>query len=162
VKSKGLAPEIAAKMVIFYYVGLALGRFLSGVFAKKLTSWNIIHISFGVLGMAVLLVILPVPYVAVACVGLFLIGLGNGPMYPNLAYLTPKHFGEEMSQSVIGSQVALSYVGIMIVPALFGLIAQVLSTDAFPYYILVLFIGFFAAMCMLKRALKREYGIRVK
>ena len=155
VKSKGLSPEYAAKMVIFYYVGLALGRFLSGVVAKKLSSWNIIHISFVVLGMAVVCILLPVPFAVFACVGLFLAGLGNGPMYPNLTYLTPIHFGEEISQSVIGSQMAFSYVGIMVMPTLFGFLAQVFSTDVFPFYVGMLFVAFLASMFLLTRALEK-------
>ncbi len=159
VESKGLSPAIAAKMLIFYYVGLTLGRFLSGLVAQKLTSWDIIHIGYGVLALAVLCFLIPMPGAWLASAGLFLAGLGNGPMYPNLTYLTPIHFGEDISQSVIGSQMAFSYVGIMMMPTLFGFLAQLWSTDLFPYYIGVLFALFVAAMVWLKRALRRDYGV---
>lgn len=146
----------------FIWNCLALGRFLSGVFAKKLTCWNIIHIGFGVLGVAVACIWLPVSYIGISCAGLFLAGLGNGPMYPNLTYLTPIHFGEEICQSVIGSQMAFSYVGIMVMPTVFGFLAQILSTDVFSYYVGVLFVAFLTSMFLLKRALKKEYGIQVR
>lgn len=156
VKSKGLSAEMAAKMLIFYYVGLAFGRFLSGVVAKKLTSWNIIYISFGVLGAAVVCLLLPVSFVGVACAGLFLAGLGNGPMYPNLTYLTPIHFGGEISQSVIGSQMAFSYLGIMLMPTIFGFCAQIFGTGVFPHYVTGLFAAFLISMFLLKKSLKKE------
>ena len=50
-----MTTEQAASVVLFYFVGIALGRFLSGVIADKLRSWKIIMIAESVLGVAVLL-----------------------------------------------------------------------------------------------------------
>ena len=54
---------------------------------------------------AVLLLLLPLP-VPAAAIGLFLVGLGNGPVFPNLIYLTPRNFGRDLSQAVMGTQMA--------------------------------------------------------
>ena len=57
VENKGLQPELAARTIMFYYIGMALGRFVSGLAANKLHSWKIIHISEGVLAVALLILL---------------------------------------------------------------------------------------------------------
>ena len=138
VQSKGMSAENAAKIITFYYAGIAIGRFLSGILAAKLPSWRIIRIGQITIITAIVLLMLPLP-VYVAAAGLFLVGLGNGPIYPNLIHLTPKNFGRDISQSVMGSQMAAASIGIMVMPPLFGLLAQGISTDIFPYFLLIMF-----------------------
>ena len=138
VESKGIAADQAAKSVLFYYIGMTAGRLLSSFFAVKFSCWKIIRISLSVLGIAVILLLLPVPTAAITA-ALFLIGFGNGPMFPNFAYLTPKNFGEDISQSVIGGQIAASNVGIMVMPALCGLLGQYFGMGVFPIYLAALF-----------------------
>lgn len=138
VESKGMHADRAAEVVLFYYVGMTVGRLLSGILATKLSCWKIIRIGMAALGAAVVVLLLPVPAVVIA-VALFMIGLGNGPMFPNFTYLTPMNFGEDISQSVIGTQMAASSVGIMVVPALCGLLGQVFGMGVFPIYLTVLF-----------------------
>ena len=64
-------------------------------------------------------------------IALFIIGVGNGAYFPNMIHLTPENFGRELSQSVIGTQMGSAYLGIMVMPPLFGLAAQHISTDLF-------------------------------
>lgn len=47
-----------------------------------------------------------------------------GSVFPNLIYLTPINFGEDISQSIMGSQMAAAYIGVMTIPSIFGLIAD--------------------------------------
>ena len=49
-------------------------------------------------------------------------------------------FGRQRSQSVMGVQMAVSYVGIMLAPALFGVLAQRASAGLFPFYLAVLYL----------------------
>lgn len=88
VEYKHLSPEKAARIIMIYYVGLTLGRFLSGVLATRLHSWKILKLGQIVLGAALLLLVLP-SNVYLCAAGMFLIGLGNGPLFPNFNYLTP-------------------------------------------------------------------------
>ena len=152
---KGMPPEGAARMVTFYYVGFALGRFFSGLLAAKLHSWQIIRKGQIVLGAAVVVLLLPLSP-AVAAAGLFLVGLGNGPMFPNFNYLTPESFGGENSQSIIGTQMAFSYLGIMLAPALCGLLGQFIGMGVFPPYLLV----FYGALLWGTWRIKRVLGVK--
>ena len=101
VRGKGAAVDTAALMITFYYVGIAFGRFLSGILARKLTSNQLIRAGQITVLAALVLLILPLPY-QVSAFSLFLIGMGNGTIYPNMLHLTPANFGEDVSQSVIG------------------------------------------------------------
>lgn len=155
VNIKGLTSDKAAQIAMLFYIGLAGGRFLSGIVARKLGRWKIIGISSLILLVALILFVLPLP-VFVAAVALFFIGLGCGPVFPNLTHLTPQNFGEEISQSVIGVQQASSYMGIMLMPWLFGILAQGLSTVIFPYYLLLLFAIFALTLFMLKKTVSNQ------
>lgn len=138
VNAKGSAADTAARMVTFYYIGLALGRFLSGVLAGRLHSRQLVKIGQTILLAAIASLFLPLPS-AFCSVSLFFIGLGNGPIFPNMLHLTPELFGKDLSQAVIGAEMATSYIGVLLAPALFGLIAQNVTAALFPVYLLVLY-----------------------
>ena len=160
VESKGVNEETAAKIIMFYYMGIAVGRFLSGILSARFSGWHIIHMGFGTIGVALVLLVLPLG-VEMCVAGLFLIGLGNGPVFPNLVHLTPENFGKEFSQSVVGSQMAMAYIGIMCFPALYGVLAQNVTADIFPYYITLFFFAMLAASVKLQRGVKRCGSLKI-
>lgn len=145
VEHKGLAVEKAAEIITFYYVGMALGRFLSGVIATKLHSWTIVKIGQAVMGIALVLLCLPVGDVLPG-IALFLVGLGNGPLFPNFSYLTPENFGEELSPAIIGTQMAVSSIAIMTMPVLCSVLGQFWGMGIFPIYLMVFFVLMMVAM----------------
>ena len=69
-----------------------------------------------------------------------MIGFGNGPVFPNIAHLTPKNFGEDKSQAVMGLQMAASYVGVTIMPLIFGQLAEHVSVSWFGYFLLLMYL----------------------
>lgn len=155
VEYKHLPAEKAAQIIMIYYIGMMLGRFLSGVLAAKLHSWKIIKLGQIVLGLALLLLILP-GGVYLCALGMFLIGLGNGPLFPNFNYLTPENFGSDISQSIIGIQMASAYIGIMIAPTVCGLLGQVFGMVIFPFYLIVFYAIMIPVTIRIKTVLKRN------
>ena len=137
VEHRHLTTDQAAQVILLYFVGMAAGRFLSGVLAARLHSWNIIRIGQGILCAALLILLFPGTRLLYTA-GFFLVGLGNGPMFPNFNYLTPESFGKDISQSVISVQMAFSYVGILLGPLLCGLVGQAVGMFIFPVYLLAL------------------------
>lgn len=135
VNSRGLQPYRAAELITWYFVGMSLGRFLSGVIAHWLRPKQILALGEAVTALAVVMLLIPHP--TVAAVGLFLVGLGNGPVFPNMTYLTPIHFGQEISQSVIGLQMAMANAAFMLAPLLFSFIAHTVGVGLFPTVCLV-------------------------
>ena len=93
---KDFTPEQAARTAMLFYVGMTLGRFMSGVFGNKLGSKRILYICVGILLSACVIIALPLPSF-VAAAGLLLFGFGMGPAFPNLSYLVPSLFGKDIS-----------------------------------------------------------------
>ncbi len=155
VEAKNVAPESAARVSILFYAGLTLGRLFSGILVERFGAWKLIWSSSTIILVAIIGMMLPLP-IGVCSISLFLIGLGVGPLFPNLTYLTPINFGKEISLSVMGLQSAFSYVGIMTLPPLFGILADKWSTSIFPYYLLGLFLIYMYSIFMLVRRLKKQ------
>lgn len=138
VNSRSFTADKAALYVTVYYCGMAFGRFLSGLLSSRLKPQKIIALGTAIIIPAIALV--AQPFAAwPAAVGLFLIGLGNGPLYPNMVHLTPIRFGRRMSQAVMGSQMAAAYIGILAMPAITGFLSQKLSTDIIPFCLIALY-----------------------
>ena len=153
VEFKGMAADQAAKVMIFYFVGFTLGRLLSGILATKLSCWKIIRMGMAVMGMAVVLLLLPLPGFTVV-LALFLLGMGNSPLFPNFTYLTPQNFGADISQSVIGSQMAASNAGFLAAPLLCGLLGQLLGMGVFPVYLAILFVCLTLGVANIQKTMK--------
>ena len=139
VEHKGMAADQAAKVMIFYFVGFTFGRLLSGILAIRFSCWQIIRMALTVLGVAMVLLLLPLPNTFMV-IALFLIGFGNSPMFPNLTYLAPINFGTDISQSMIGTQMAASNLSFMLAPLLCGLLGQFLGMGVYPVYLASLFL----------------------
>lgn len=155
VESKGFSADVAAKTVAMYFVGLTLGRFLSGVLSSKISSWNLIKSGLIIVFSAIIVLLLPLKS-SFAALGLFLLGLGIGPVYPNIMHLTPKNFGKDVSQSIIGLQMAVAYTGITAVPPIFGFLAQKFGMKLFAPFMLVLFIILAISTLFLICGLKKQ------
>ncbi|MBP3667294.1 MAG: MFS transporter [Clostridia bacterium] len=155
VKIKGMEPAYAAAMTALYYFGLAAGRFISGLLSRKLTPWQIIALSLAVWPLSVVFFVLPIPP-AVSGIGLLFAGLGMGPLYPNFVYLTPRNFGRDVSQSIMGSQSASAYLGLIAVPPLFGLLVNNFGVGLYPPFLAVVYAIQLAAVLMFIRHLKKR------
>lgn len=154
VNTKGIGADFAAKIMIFYYIGISVGRFLSGILSNKLSNNRLIYLEQAIIILSALILILPLSPVLTG-VTLFLVGLGIGPIFPNLIYLTPKNFGEDISQSVMGTQMAAAYIGVMTVPSIFGLIAEAFGAKLLPFYVFFLFLIMAFATNILSKLVKK-------
>ncbi len=156
VKSEGLSEADSAKFITLYYLGIALSRLISGFLNSKLKSTTIIFSGFTLVGVAVVMLALPLP-VIYKCVALFLIGFGNGPSFPNLTCLVPKWFGVEVSQSIIGTQMVACNLGICIMPPLFGVLADTVGLVAFPFYMIALYIVIITTIIIYMKMKKPQF-----
>ncbi len=155
VNTKGLRADRAAMITMLFYVGLALGRFLSGLAAGRLGRRRILRLSLYLLPVALVIFALPLS-AEITAAGLFLIGLGVGPVYPNLSHLTPESFGEDISGSVMGFQQAVTYLGIMTAPSLFGVLAEAFSTALLPVFLFILLLLYTLVILLLMSSVKKK------
>lgn len=120
--ARGFAPEIGALAVSLMFACVMIGRVASGFFAIKFTDMRLVHAGIAIVVVGCFVLILPLPlWFTPVCI--CLLGLGCAPVYPSLIHATPARFGEELSGRAIGIQMAGSYVGSIIMPPTFGLIA---------------------------------------
>lgn len=152
VHAHGLTEAGAAGAITLFYIGMAGGRFLSGILSHKLSGDSLIKTGTLIMGVGVGLMLIPVPTVAI--IGLFFLGLGNGPVHPNIMHLTPRRFGEKYSASLVGSQMASAYFGIMLAPPIFGLIASSAGAEFFPLYIAAWLFAFIVSAVLFGRVIR--------
>lgn len=132
--SKGISADLAASLAGLFFIGITAGRAVSGFVTFKLNDSQMIKLGMGIIAAGVLMLLLPLGKM-LALAGFVIIGLGCAPIYPCVIHSTPEHFGEDRSQAVIGVQMASAYIGIFIMPPVFGLIAQYISVSLFPWFI---------------------------
>lgn len=131
-----VSSELAAALNSLFFIGITVGRFLSGFISNRLGDRNMIRTGLAISSVGVLLVATS-SVRTVAIIGFLLIGLGYAPIYPSVIHSTPDNFGRESSQSIIGIQMASAYVGTTFMPTLFGLISEFVGIRSMPLYLAV-------------------------
>ena len=152
--SRGMSAERAAELAALFFLGITAGRVVSGFLTLRLSDTRMIRLGQLLLLLGVLLLLLPADACAVA--GLLLAGLGCAPIYPCIIHATPAHFGEERSQAIIGVEMAAAYIGTMLMPPLFGVLAGRIAVTLLPLYLLALL----ALMTAMTERLERKTGQR--
>lgn len=132
---RGLDSQTAARVCALFYLGITVGRFVSGFVADKAGDRRMIRIGLVTVTAGIVLIALPVPANMTALAGLVITGIGAAPIYPAIIHATPDNFGEENSQAIIGIQMASAYVGSTFMPPVFGLLAEHVSMGLYPYYL---------------------------
>lgn len=133
VRHRGMTEEIAAGFGSLFLIGITIGRFCNGFLTFKLSDKALIRLGQGIMLVGITAMLLPLGETG-ALAGLLLIGLGCAPIYPCVIHSTPDHFGEENSQAIIGVQMAAAYVGVCVMPPVFGLLANYISVSLLPLY----------------------------
>ncbi len=131
---KGIAPETAAAFGSLFYIGISVGRALSGFLTLKLNDNQLVRLGQAVAAVGIAAMVLPLGD-GVCLGGLILVGLGCAPIYPSIIHATPIRFGADKSQAIIGVQMASAYVGNCLMPPLFGLIAGHISVALLPVHL---------------------------
>ncbi len=149
----GVHRETAASFGSLFFLGITLGRFISGFIADRVGDQGMIRYGIGIVLVGITLVLLPLETNIFALAGLLIIGLGNAPIYPAIIHSTPSNFGQENSQSIIGIQMASAYLGSTLVPPLFGFLSRYLSLRIFPAYLLIFGLMMLVASEKLNRTL---------
>lgn len=135
----GFDLEVATSYGSLFFIGITVGRAISGFITMKLNDKQMIYLGQGLILIGIILMCLPLGH-QVALIGLVTIGLGCAPIYPCIIHSTPSNFGKDKSQAIIGVQMASAYVGNLLMPPLFGIIANHISAIFFPIYLLLILI----------------------
>ena len=144
----GFKPEIGAFIVSLMFASVMIGRIVSGFFAIKFTDHRLIYAGIFIVSVGCLILSIPLPLnLQPACI--CLLGLGCAPVYPSLIHATPARFGESLSSQAISIQLAGSYIGSILMPPAFGLVAAKFTVHLWPIS-LSIFVGFLLlCVCLL-------------
>ena len=135
----GFKPEIGAFIVSLMFASVMVGRIISGFFAIKFTDHRLIYAGIFTVSMGCLILSIPLPLnLQPACI--CMLGLGCAPVYPSLIHATPARFGESLSSQAISIQLAGSYIGSILMPPAFGLVAAKFTVHLWPIS-LSIFVG---------------------
>ena len=135
----GVTTENAARLAGLFFLGITLGRAVSGFLTVVINNVNMVRLGqlFILAGLSTFIH----PFAnELYKVGLVLIGLGCAPIYPSIIHSTPERFGSKNSHAVIGVQMASAYIGTCLMPPIFGVIAERIGISAFPIYLFLIII----------------------
>lgn len=137
--ARGIDAQTAAGWASLFYLGITAGRFAAGFLTMRFNDRNMIRLGQAVIAVGVALVLLPLGN-GVLFVGLLLIGVGCAPVYPSIIHETPANFGRALSLEMTGVQMAFAYCGNLLMPSLFGLLAQHIHVGLYPWCLAVLLV----------------------
>ena len=135
-EAKSTTEEVAAALGSLFFIGMTVGRFLSGFISNRIGDKNMIRIGLAISAVGVIIIAIP-SSLPLAIAGFLLIGLGFAPIYPSIIHSTPNSFGKENSQAIIGIQMAAAYLGATLAPPIFGLVANYVEIRLLPLYLAI-------------------------
>ncbi|MDK2827587.1 MAG: hypothetical protein PWP67_377 [Clostridium butyricum] len=151
---KGISADKAASFASMFFIGITIGRAFSGFITMKLSDSKMIRLGQGVAAIGIITLMIPFgEYISL--IGLIMIGLGCAPIYPCIIHSTPEYFGADKSQAIIGVQMASAYIGTLLMPPIFGLIAEYINVSLYPVYLFIVMIF----MVVMHEALLRKKNI---
>ena len=156
VEDRGVAPATAAAFASLYLLGVTGGRFLGGFVADRVGDRRLIRFGGLLVALGIAMIALPLTTPVVALAGLVVAGFGSAPVYPAIIHSTPTNFGRENSQSVIGIQMASAYLGVTLMPPLFGALSGWVGLGILPLYLGVLVVLMLAMSELVNRIVDRR------
>ena len=130
---RGVDEATAASFGAMFYIGITVGRAISGFLAMKLLPKQMVRVGQALLALGCIFMMIPAGS-TLSGIGLVVCGLGCAPIYPNIIQDTPVNYGTENSQAAIGVQMAFAYVGSTFLPSIFGALAGVGGYGLLPYF----------------------------
>ena len=161
VEVKGITTNQAARFASLFYIGITIGRFLSGFIMNKLGDRKMIILGTCILSCGIIALLIPTQSSIVSLAGFIIIGFGCAPIYPCIIHSTPNNFGAENSGAIIGIQMASAYVGSTFIPPLFGLLGNLISFKILPVY-LSIFIMIMISMIEVTFRITTKKPVRLK
>lgn len=134
---KNFDEKSAAAAGALFFIGITVGRFISGIISDRIGDYNMIRIGTFISVIGIIFMILPFSNNIYTLFGLMMFGLGCAPIYPSVIHLTPYNFGPKNSQAIIGLQMSSAYIGSTFIPPFFGIISNKIGLWFMPFFLLV-------------------------
>ena len=138
-----LAPDEAAKWISLYFCGITVGRIISGFISMKASDNTMIRM--GIITSFVGMILLTLPIGKISLLGLLLIGVGFGPIFPSVLHSVPSRFGTEYSADITGFHMGGAYGIGFGVQLIFGFVATATTFEITTFVLMALAVGTFMA-----------------
>ena len=149
-----VSPEEAAKWISLYYCGIMLSRIISGFLSERLSDNTLIKCGMTLAAVGMVVLILPIGRTAL--IGMFLIGMGYGPVFPSVLHSVPARFGADYSADITGYHMGGAYGIGFFVQLIYGYIASATTFAITPFVLLVLGLGVIGATVVTLKNLKGD------
>lgn len=134
--NRGISTESAASFAGMFFLGITIGRAVSGFLTFKFNNKQMNYLGFSIIALGIIMLLLPIN--SIAFISLIIIGLGCAPIYPSLIHSTPTLFGKDKSQAIIGVQMASAYIGSSLMPPFFGFLSSLINISILPIYLTII------------------------
>ncbi|GAB4499278.1 MAG: MFS transporter [Anaerolineales bacterium] len=144
--SRNVPAQAAGLWAGSYWATFTLGRILAGLFARRL-GVNSLLASGMILALAGSTLLMWNPFPVSSIIAVSMIGFALAPIFPGLVSTTSSRVGNSHAANTIGMQISAAGLGVAVIPALAGVLAQNISLEAIPVYL--------ASLCIMLLALYR-------
>jgi fucose permease len=142
-ESRGVGAMTAGSWVSFYWGGLGAGRLVFGFLVGSAPLHALLRASLLGILLGAGLVTLDVGALP-TFLGLALLGLASGPIFPSLIATTPERLGAAHTANGVGFQIAAAALGQALLPALVGVLAGRLGLEVLGPSLLAAAVALFA------------------
>ena len=134
---RGVSSSTAALFTTTYFLALTVGRIVSGAASHKLHPNRLIVIGEVMILIAAILLSMNVTIQWYYFLAVALLGIGSGPVFPNMMFMNQRHFPVEHSSKITSLQMVVGYLGFGALTPLAGVVFQETSIRYYPFLILI-------------------------
>ncbi len=149
-----ISPDEAAKWISLYFCGIMVGRIIAGFLSEKLSDNTLIKGGMVIAAVGMIVMLLPIGKTAL--VGLLLIGMGYGPVFPSVLHSVPARFGAEYSADITGYHMSGAYGVGFVIQFAFGYIASATTFAIMPFMLLAFGLGVIGTTIVTLRKQKKS------
>jgi fucose permease len=133
-ESRGIPPQTAGLAAGSYWAMFTIGRFLAGLYTRRLSNDVILKASL-LLALTGALLVVWNPGQTVSLVGVALVGFAIAPIFPALVSGTGERVGARHGANTIGMQMSAAGLGGATIPGLAGVLARNITLEVIPIYL---------------------------
>jgi fucose permease len=139
-EARSIAPAVAGFWASIYWASVTVGRMFFGLVADRIGAVPLVRMCMGgsVCGAAL---IWWNPSNSLSFLGLALIGFSGSPFFPLLTSNTPERLGTEHAVNAVGFQITAVKLGLAIIPALGGVLAEACGLEIIGPFLFVISIA---------------------
>lgn len=142
--SRDVPVEVAGLWAGSYWATFTVGRIMAGLLTQRFGMPGLLKAGF-FLAFAGSLLLWWNPFPLASIIAVSVIGFAIAPIFPGLVSGTSARVGEGHAANTIGMQIAAAGFGGAVVPSFAGVLAQNISLEAIPVYL----VGVFAVLTLL-------------